>query len=152
MEEERRFTVTLSRTRDYELVARFDQQDVAELLMDEPPPLGGGKGPNAARVLGAALGDCLASSLLFCLQRAHLEVAGIDARVHGTIVRNERGRLRIGALRVELDPRLAEGQPAERMARCTDVFEDFCIVTESVRAGIPVEVEVTGIAPGEGAG
>jgi hypothetical protein len=29
-----------------------------------------------------------------------------------------------------------------RSKTCLEIFEDFCIVTESVRKGIPVDVEV----------
>lgn len=32
-----------------------------------------------------------------------------------------------------------------RVGRCLGIFEDFCIVKESVRQGIPVSVEVTGV-------
>jgi hypothetical protein len=30
----------------------------------------------------------------------------------------------------------------ERMPRCLSVFEDYCIVTASIRAAIPVDVRV----------
>ena len=57
------------------------------------------------------------------------------------MVRNERGRYRIGQLRVRLAPDVV-ADPDGRMARCLNLFQDFCIVTESVRHGIPVDVTV----------
>jgi hypothetical protein len=56
-------------------------------------------------------------------------------------LRNERGRLRIGAIRVTLAPEVDLEQRG-RMGRCLELFEDFCIVTESVRHGFPVSVNV----------
>ena len=42
---------------------------------------------------------------------------------------------------MRLEPVVARAdQP--RMARCLDVFEDFCIVTGSVRPGVAVHVDV----------
>jgi organic hydroperoxide reductase OsmC/OhrA len=70
-----------------------------------------------------------------------VEVAALRTTVESTIVRNERGRLRIGGLRVRLAPDVTPEQ-RERMGRCLDLFQDFCIVTESVRDGIVVDVEV----------
>ena len=35
-----------------------------------------------------------------------------------------------------------ELQGSPRLKRCLDLFEDFCVVTASVRQGIPVSVEV----------
>lgn len=115
--------------------------DMVPLLVDEGPPLGEGRGPNPARVLGAAVGSCLAASLLFCLRKARVDVKRLCARVDGTMVRNARGRLRIGSIAVRLTPELASDQDA-RWARCLELFQDYCIVTESVRAGIAVDVAV----------
>ncbi len=111
------------------------------LLVDEPEPLGRAAGPNASAVLGSAVAACLSASLLFCMRKSHVDVG--DIRTDATIAmeRNERGRLRISRIKVDLHPVL--DQSAEgRLARCADLFEDFCVVTESVRKGIEVEVEL----------
>jgi hypothetical protein len=57
------------------------------------------------------------------------------------VTRNEKGRFRISRIDVELMPEVADGDRA-RLVRCEQLFEDFCIVTESVRQGIPVNVSV----------
>jgi organic hydroperoxide reductase OsmC/OhrA len=139
--EERRFAVTLSRQRDYEFAVAFDDGPFTDLLIDEPPPVGAGHGPNASRVLGAAVGHCLAASLLFCLGKARVTVADMGVRVHGTVTRNDAGRFRITDLAVTLSPAVTAAD-RERISRCVALFEDFCIVTGSVRQGIPVRVDV----------
>jgi hypothetical protein len=61
--------------------------------------------------------------------------------VTGELVRNERGRMRIG--RFDVTIRLAESAAdVAHLDRCMAQFEDFCVVTESVRHGIPVGVRV----------
>lgn len=141
MTERDRFSLTLTLRDGFEFAADFDQPGVPDLVLDEPPPLGAGHGPNAARVLAAAVGNCLGASLLLCLRKARIEVKELRVSVDGSLVRNERGRLRIGELRVALHPDVPPEQ-VERMGRCLDIFEDFCIVTESVRQGIDVQVTV----------
>lgn len=111
------------------------------LVMDEPAPLGQGAGPNPSAVLGAAIADCLSASLLYCLRRAHVEVTGMVTDVDVVPTRNADGRLRIGSVAVRVRPVLS-AQGAARSARCAEIFEDYCVVTESVRAGIDVEVTV----------
>lgn len=135
------FTITLEHQGDFRFLADFDQPAVPGLLMDEPAPLGDGAGPNAARVLAAAVGNCLSASALFCLQRARIDVRGMRTTVSATMERNDAGRLRIDALRVRLEPVVGE-QDRLRMRRCLEIFEDFCVVTQSVRAGIDVDVSV----------
>lgn len=135
------FEVTLRSRGGFEFGVEFDQPGAAELVLDEPPPLGEGAGPNAARILAAAVGHCLGASLTLCLRKARIDLQELRVTVSGSFVRNERGRLRIGGLAVTLEPDLPAEQRA-RMGRCLEVFEDFCIVTESVRQGIDVQVTV----------
>ena len=135
------FAVNLTLRDGYAFDVEFADGEGPPLVVDELPPLGEGNGPNPARLLAAAVGSCLSASLLFCLRKSRIEVAQLRTTVDGTIVRNERGRLRVSGLRVRLVPDVTAEQ-RERMARCLDLFQDFCIVTESVRDGIAVDVEV----------
>jgi organic hydroperoxide reductase OsmC/OhrA len=135
------FTVELRLQDGYAFTVDFGQESVPDLTLDEPPPLGAGVGPNATRLIAAAIGNCLAASLAFCLRRSRIAVKQLHATVEGTLVRNERGRTRIGEIRVRLAPEVAP-EDRDRMDRCLELYEDYCVVTESVRDGIPVAVEV----------
>ena len=117
------------------------------LVADEAPPLGEGAGPTPATLLATAVGGCLASSMLFCLRKAHVEAPAVTASAVAHIVRNQAGRFRIAGLDVELSLAVAE-KDRQGLSRCEELFEDFCIVTESVRRGIPVNVKLTLGQPG----
>lgn len=142
MSESMSFKLVLEQLHDYEFRVKFDWPDTKELLVDEPEPLGHARGPNAARLIAAAVGNCLAASLVFCLRTKFKQNPGpVRASVTGRIERNERGRLRIGAFEVTLS--LADSAASiGHFDRCLEQFEDFCIATESIRHGIPVSVKV----------
>jgi organic hydroperoxide reductase OsmC/OhrA len=142
MSEALTFDLELVQLADYEFKVKFDWPGVDELLLDEPAPLGGSKGPNAARLIAAGVANCLSASLVFCLQGKFKQPIGpLRTQVRGELVRNQKGRLRIGRLDVTIA--LAEDAAAvQHLQRCLEQFEDFCVVTESVRHGIPVGVKV----------
>ena len=137
---ENKFQVTLERIHDFEFVVRFPQGDTV-LHLDEPPPLGHNRGPNASRILTTAVANCLSASLLFCLQKSRHPVAALSANATTTLKQNERGRWRVDNIAVELTIALQDGS-TQALQHCLGLFEDFCIVTESVRRGIPVSVAV----------
>lgn len=143
--EEHTFEITIEQQQGYQFLVDFGLPGVAPLLVDEPPPLGQGVGPGPSRLLAAALGNCLASSALFCFQRARIEVHGMSVRVRGTMARNETGHLRIPRVEVHLEPRVAT-EDIPRLQRCIEVFEDYCTVSASVKGGIDVAVQVTPVA------
>lgn len=135
-----RFSLRVEQVDGFEFRVRFDKEQYADLLLDEPEPLGRDRAPNPARILAAAIGDCLAASLLFCARKARVPVTGLAADLDVELVRNERKRLRIGRIGVTLRPKVEGGR--EALAGCLDVFEDFCVVTQSVREGLAVDVKV----------
>ncbi|HSP13998.1 MAG TPA: OsmC family protein [Thermoanaerobaculia bacterium] len=129
----------LRHTTGFQFTVSFGE-GYAPLTVDEPPPLGAGAGPDAARLLAASIGNCLSASLLLCLQKSRAGVPDMRTNVDLTIDRNDRGRLRVvrGRVRIELD---GDTDPA-KLQRCGSMFEDYCIVTASVRQAFPIEVLV----------
>ena len=141
MSEARQFTLHLEHVEDFEFKVRFDWPDVPDLRLDEPAPLGSQGGPNAARLIAAGVANCLCASLLFCLQKSHNMPGGVSATVTGSIDRNDKGRLRLVGIDVDLK---LSGIPEDRsrLDRCLNLFEDYCVVTQAVRDGIPIVVRV----------
>ncbi|MEP6766746.1 MAG: OsmC family protein [Gemmatimonadaceae bacterium] len=135
-----------------DLIAGYAQQvdfGVAapnSLIIDEPSPLGDNTGPSPTRVLAAALASCLGASLLFCLKKSRVDVLGMRTNASIKLKRNEQGRLRVDSINVRLAPTVALDQQPN-MARCLEVFEDYCIVTASVRPNITVNVSVNPVDP-----
>lgn len=135
------FTLNLEHVQGYEFRLKFDWPNLPDLMLDEPAPLGQNHGPNAARLLAAAVANCLSASLLFCLSKAHAAPRGMKTSVTGRLARNDKGRLRIDGLDVAITLDGAPETPA-RFERCAGLFEDYCVVTQSVRQGIPVRVKI----------
>jgi organic hydroperoxide reductase OsmC/OhrA len=141
MSEEARFTLTLEHLEDYEFKVKFDKKILDDMIVDEPPPLGGLAGPNPSRLLAVSAANCLSASLLYCINRDDVPPSSVTTEATVTIVRNEKKRLRIGRIDVALQISEALSE-APKMKRCMNLFEDFCVVTDSIRNGIPVGVEV----------
>lgn len=138
---EGRVTVDLVQQSGYRFEARFDNPAIPPLLTDEPAPLGEDAGPNPSRLLGTAIANCLSASLLFALRKFKNEPGPMRTHAEVELVRNEDKRMRIGRVTVALQL----GVPAAGMTqleRALDQFEAFCVVTQSVRAAIPVDVRV----------
>jgi organic hydroperoxide reductase OsmC/OhrA len=135
-------TLQLAQQADYRFEVRFDDPALPPLVTDEPAPLGAGAGPNPARLLGTAVANCLAASLLFALRKFRNDAAEpLRATASVSTERNAERRLRIGRIGVDLHL-AAPAAALKSMERVLAQFEDFCIVTQSVRAGIRVDVRV----------
>nr|VFK81127.1 MAG: Uncharacterized OsmC-related protein [Candidatus Kentron sp. SD] len=136
-----RFTIKMEHLEGFEYKVKFDWPQPDELLMDEPAPLGEQKGPNASRLLAAAVGNCLTASLMYCTGKHEPPDQGAKTEVTCVMVRNEKKLMRVGGMEVNIT--VGGGlEQSERIKRCLELFEDFCVVTDSVKKGIPIQVTV----------
>jgi organic hydroperoxide reductase OsmC/OhrA len=133
--------IELVQQADFRFDAHFDDPAIPVLRTDEPPPLGGGTGPNPARLLGTAVANCLAASLLFAMRKFKNRPDPLRAEARVETMRNGQNRWRIGRIAVDLHLGVNASE-LQSLDRVLGQFEDFCIVTQSVRAGFPVDVRV----------
>lgn len=135
------FTVTVEQESDYVFRIAFDDTAIPALLTDEPEPLGGGSGPNPSRMLVAAVANCMSASLLFALRKYRNAPGKLVTTATATMGRNEQGRLRVA--RIDARIRLPDAVDSyTQLPRILQQFEQFCVVTESVRHGVEVDVTV----------
>jgi uncharacterized OsmC-like protein len=140
-EEVGKFTIHMEQEEGYAFRVKFDLKKADDILMDEPPPLGERNGPNASRLLTAAAANCLSASLMFCLAKEDVPAETVKTEATCTMIRNEKKRLRVS----RIDVRITAGAQlleSKKRDRCMALFEDFCVVTASIRQGIEVGVEV----------
>ena len=133
------FNIAMEQVDGYEFRVKLNKPQSADIAVDEPAPLGKDNAPNAARLLAAAVANCLTASLYFCLSRSGSPPQGIRSEAKVSIVRNDQKRLRIGKVEVVIHP---VGADPAALEKCKTTFEDFCIVTQSVRDGLDVDVRV----------
>ena len=133
-------SVTVTRQEKYKFLVDFGPA-IAQAVADEPPPLGDGAGPSPSQLLAAAVANCLSASLLFAHGKFKEDPGRLTTTVECEIGRNERQRLRVLGMKVTItlgvDP-----EALAHLDRALAQFEDFCTVSQSVRAGIPFTVTV----------
>jgi len=107
------------------------------------------KGPDAAQMLGMAILSCLSASLIFCLNKRELKPDDFDARGEIAVKKIEKGYTRIKEINVKITPKTEDEATLKRINQCIKemksgkmMFEENCIITESVREGIKVNVEI----------
>ncbi len=133
-------SVTITRQDKYQFLVDFGPH-LAPSVVDEPPPLGEGVGPSPSQLLAAAVANCLSSSLVFAQGKFKEDPGKLTTTVTCEVGRNERNRLRILAMRVTMTLGVAP-EALGHLDRALAQFEDFCTVSQSVRAGIPFTVTV----------
>ncbi len=133
-------SVTITQQEKYRFLVDFGDA-IPDLIADEPAPMGQGKGPGPTHMLLAAVANCLSASLLFSLQKFKQDAGGMTTTATCTIDRNEDNRLRVQHIDVTINLG-KQGAEFEHLDRILGQFEDFCTVTQSVRAGIPITVAV----------
>lgn len=99
-------------------------------------------GPNPSRLLGLALLGCLSASFIFCLKKKNLTLDDLNATAELTIARNKMGFWRVMKVDVDINMEISDPAIRKRADQCKKMFEQYCVVTQAVREGINVEVNL----------
>ena len=138
---EKNFETKLSLLNGYKFNVKFDIDCIPNIIVDETQPDGECLGPNPPRLLAVAVGHCISSSLIYCLKKARIPVKMLETTVNTSLFRNEDQRLRIRSIDIQIHLKINQ-EDKKRINRCLTIFEEYCTVTQSVRKGIKVNIEV----------
>jgi uncharacterized OsmC-like protein len=83
----------------------------------------------------------MSSSLIYCLKKARITIKNLETSVVTKLFRNKKGRLRIKSIDIQLNL-IINPEDELRVHRCLKIFEDYCTVTQSIRKGIEVNVNI----------
>jgi uncharacterized OsmC-like protein len=137
--DEKHFTLKLKRIERY--LFQLDFGEFGNILADEPEPLGGGEGPSPSAMLAASVANCLSASLIYALSRKKEDPGEMTAEITGTTARVGKF-LRITKIKVALKLGVAKDELSS-LPDALKMFENYCTVTQSVRAGVEVDVEIS---------
>ena len=99
-------------------------------------------GPSPVKLLGISILGCLAASFSFCLQKRNFSLLDLEGKAELTIARNNKGFWRVKKVNIDLIPRVDNPKAHKRINQCIKFFEQYCIISESVKTGFDVSVNV----------
>lgn len=110
------------------------------ILMDDKNK-GEDSAPTPVELFLASIGSCLAMSFIYCLYVGgfSLEPADLQVRMQGDIERRK-GRLRVVGIQANFI--IKAEKKLKKIEKCFEKFQPFCILSESVKSGIPLTCEL----------
>ncbi len=99
-------------------------------------------GPNPSKLLALSLLGCMGASFAFCLQKKNFSLSDFEGKAFITSKRNEKGFWRIKKINIELQPKIDSPKMRKRAEQCQKFFEQFCIISESIKEGIEISTNL----------
>ncbi|MFX1572963.1 MAG: OsmC family protein [Promethearchaeota archaeon] len=99
-------------------------------------------GPHPSSLLALSVLGCLAASFTFCLKKKGFTLKELTGKAEVITRRNERGFWRVKAINIDIIPKIDNLNMRKRADICMKFFEQYCIISESLRAGMEVNVNI----------
>ena len=135
--------VFLDYTKDLHFKA--SARDFKDFNVDEPVSFHGTDlGPSAVEYLLIGIGGCLGTTFIYCLQKKNIELEVFEVVVDGTLSHTgPKMLLRLVNVDVDLKFTPKEANSDVEINRCMKEFTEYCIVTNSIANGLPINVNCT---------
>ena len=116
-----------------------------EFDLDEPISFHGTDlGPSAVEYLLIGIGGCLGTTFIYCLQKENIELEDLKIEVEGKLSHSgPKMLLRLATVNVELKFTPKEANSEVEINKCIKKFREYCIVSNSIAEGLPINVKCT---------
>jgi uncharacterized OsmC-like protein len=141
--DEYKFEVGISLEKEMIFKCDYGQINMSDLFIDEQHKKSKEKiGPNPSKLLALSVLGCISASFAFCLQKKNFSLSDFEGKAFIISRRNEKGLWRIKKIKIELHPKIDTPKMRERADQCQKFFEQFCIISESIKEGIDIETNL----------
>ena len=132
--------VFLDYTKDLHFKA--SARNFTDFDVDEPALFHGTDlGPSAVEYLLIGIGGCLGTTFIYCLQKKNIELETFEVVVDGKLSHTgPKKRLRLENVDVDLKFTPKEASSDLEINRCMKEFTKYCVVTNSITNGLPINV------------
>lgn len=118
-------------------------RDFEKFDLDEPKSFHGTNlGPSPVEYLLIGIGGCLGSSFMYCLNKKTIKVTNLKIVIDGKI--KHKGptlRLRLVQVDITILYELEDKSFREKADTCINEFKQYCVVSDSLVNGIPLNIE-----------
>jgi uncharacterized OsmC-like protein len=119
------------------------------LKLDEPADFNGtDMGPSPAEYFATSIGGCLGTSFAYCLKNMEVPAKAIKISVNLDMHHSGENRnspLRITGVSAAIDVTLVNPDDEEILDLCIESFNKYCVVSQSIMAGVPIDVKISKI-------
>lgn len=99
-------------------------------------------GPSPVKLLALSVLACLSACFEFCLQKKGFTLSDLDGIAEVTFTRKDKEIWRIKKIDIELLPKIDNPEMHKSVAQCKRLFEQYCIISESLRKGMEINVNL----------
>jgi uncharacterized OsmC-like protein len=99
-------------------------------------------GPSPVKLLAISVLGCLVASYSFCLQKRNFSISDLDGNAEVILARNDKGFWRVKKIDIKIKPKIENPEMRKRADQCNFFFEQYCIISESLRNGIIVDIDL----------
>lgn len=99
-------------------------------------------GPSPVKLLALSVLSCLLASFEFCLEKKNLELSDLEGKAEIIIARDKKNFWRVKKIDIDILPKIDNPEMRKRVDQCKRLFEQYCIISESLRKGIEINVNL----------
>jgi len=113
-----------------------------DFSVDEPTPFHGmDLGPSSVEYVLIGIGGCLGTSFIYCLQKRNIKMKSVEIVVDGKLSHvGPKMLLRLTKVDAEIKFKPEENASSEDIFECIKNFREYCIVSNSIVDGLPINV------------
>ena len=121
-------------------------RDFTDIHTDEPESFHGtNKGPSPVEYFLIGIGGCIGSTFVFCCKKNNIEIEDISVTIDGIITHKEERENLLQFDRIEgkidfIPKNVSKDEIA--IKSCIKDFQKYCVVSNSIQQGIPMNVQV----------